>query len=301
MVQGELTQRSDEPGLQDLLDSSLIVRNIFETDLYLVADPFQVWRYHVNRERQGLAESLARMEAIEALFATLPARVESGESGVSFLASKDDANAEIIKALERARFRVFTSHHMVRPKKAMEDSLPRDLELIERGLALRTIFVAESRGRDGEAMWATEVTRRGAEVRTLQGNFRRMVLIDDAFVVLGDYTRPASAKTGWKVEHDGMLAFAAAVFEDQWRRAEPWMGGELGEAPTETVTTPMTRSILSGLSRGRTQASIANELGVSTRTLTNHLTRLYEQLGFEPGDQFRLGRWWATSEERHLG
>lgn len=296
--QGDVTHKQDEAGLEELLDYGLVVRNIYEEEMYLLADPFRVWRHHVDRERHDIAKAVARLERLEAVFDTLPGRAERGEAGVSYMASKDEANSEIIKALAAARTRVHTAHPLPRPSRSMKASLPRDIQLLERGLALRTIYTSEARTRAAEGDWAKEVIRYGAEVRTLKGPFRRMVLIDDGFVLLGNYLEPVNRKTGWKVDHRGLVAFFSEVFDDQWRRAERWLGEPDGQDSTEAVTTPMTRMILQGLSKGRTQAAIAHDLDVSTRTLTNHLTRLYERLGFEPGDQFRLGKWWATSDER---
>ncbi|MFD3945205.1 hypothetical protein [Streptomyces sp. NPDC058579] len=297
MLRGELTQRRDEPGLEELLDVGLVVPNIFEDDLYLIADPFQVWRYQSNREREVLAASLRRLRSIETLFSQLPVRIAQGDSGVSYLASKDEANGEIIKALSKASRSIRTAHPVPRPHSAMQKSLPRDIDLLERGLKLATIYGEEARGREVESEWAREVTRRGAEVRTLQGRFRRIVLIDESLAIIGDHTRTQPAKAGWKVEHDGLIAFISELYEDQWKRAEPWLGGD-EQAPSAGVTTPMTRKILIELARGRKLAAIAHELGVSTRTLTNHLTPLYERLGLEPGDQFGLGYWYATFDER---
>ncbi|MFC9490144.1 hypothetical protein ACFTZM_29210 [Streptomyces hydrogenans] len=296
MIRGELTQKREEPGLEELLDVGLVVRNIFEEDLYLIADPFQVWRYHADREREALTEALRRSETIETLFARLPIMVEQGDSGISHLASKDEANGEIIKSLSKARHHIRTAHPAPRPQPAMQKSLPRDIGLLERGLSLSTIYGAEARTREAESEWAQEVTRHGAEVRTLQGRFRRMVLIDDSLAVIEDRTRPESAKGGWRVEHDGLVAFLTELFEDQWARAEPWLGGA-NSVPPAGVMTPMARRILAERVKGRTLAAIAHDLGVSPRTLTNHLARLYESLGLEPGDQFGLGYWYATLEE----
>ncbi|MFD4374797.1 LuxR C-terminal-related transcriptional regulator [Streptomyces sp. NPDC058486] len=296
--QGDVAHQRDEPGLDELLDYALVVPNIYEEEMYVQADPFRTWRHQVDQARQEIADAVVRLQTLESVFETLPGRAERGEAGIRYMATKDEANGAIITALAAARTRVHTAHPISRPGRSMKASLPRDIQLLERGLALRTIYADEARMRDPERVWAEAVTQYGAQVRTLKGPFRRMVLIDDAFVIVGDHVASSIRKTGWKVNHRGLVAFLSEVFDDQWRRAEPWLGEQRGQESAEAVTTPMTRMILEGLSKGRTQAAIAYDLGVSTRTLTNHLTKLYERLGFEPGDQFRLGQWWASSEER---
>ncbi|MEW2550323.1 hypothetical protein AB0957_01045 [Streptomyces zhihengii] len=300
MRQGALAQDADTPGLDELVHFGLIVDNVFKPGAFLLADPFQAWRHNVVQQRAALEGVAHRLTALERLFATLPVSSEPAAAGITYLASKDEANGAITKALGRARRFVYTAHPMTRTKRTMELSLPRDIEYLDRGLALRTIYTSEARTRSAEGDWAKQVTSRGAEVRTLKGRFHRMVLIDDTAAIIADHTNTENAETAWEVEHPGLLAFLAEVYADQWRRADPWLGGREDNPKAGTLTTPMTRSILRGMGAGRTQAAIATDLGVSRRTLTNHLTKLYELLGYEPGDQFRLGKWWATSPESSL-
>ncbi|MEU3597973.1 hypothetical protein ABZ714_04465 [Streptomyces sp. NPDC006798] len=80
--------------------------------------------------------------------------------------------------------------------------------------------------------------------------------------------------------------------------ADAYPPGQLPVTPDRPVTTQATREILRRMAAGRTHNEIAAELGTHTRTIGRRLAPLYETLGLEPGDTFRLGLWWATSDER---
>jgi transcriptional regulator with XRE-family HTH domain len=73
--------------------------------------------------------------------------------------------------------------------------------------------------------------------------------------------------------------------------------GQEPAPPRRPMTTTATRAILRGMAAGQTHASIADELGISTRTVGARLAPLYAALNIPPGDTFRLALWWATSPE----
>ncbi|MFF3556255.1 hypothetical protein ACFYXL_22950 [Streptomyces tsukubensis] len=74
--------------------------------------------------------------------------------------------------------------------------------------------------------------------------------------------------------------------------------GHSPETPDRPATTRASREILRRMAAGQTHAEIAAALGTHTRTIGRRLAPVYEALGLEPGDTFRLGLWWATSDER---
>ncbi|MFE7778425.1 LuxR C-terminal-related transcriptional regulator [Streptomyces sp. NPDC057445] len=298
--QGNLHVPPNQPGLHELLAAGFAVRNAWAEDTYLLEDPHHVLQTHVQREVENINNAVARIRSARDLIATLPQQQASGETGIQYLDNKDLANAEITKALARVRKEVWTAHPHDRDKKVMLATVKGDSERLERGIALRTIYLDSARSRKWQADWAAAVTKRGAEVRTLPGGFLRMVMVDDVFALVPD-NRPGhfSRVTAWKVTHPGMLAILRAYYEQQWARAEPWMGGHM--RPTQgSVTTQVQRTILRDMSAGKSQAQIADRMRVSVKTVQNHLSALYNTLGITPGDAFRLGEFWRSTEERFL-
>ncbi|MGI5401894.1 LuxR C-terminal-related transcriptional regulator [Streptomyces sp. CA-135486] len=290
-----------EQGLDELLELGLIVRDPYTVGRYVESDLHRVERMHMERQREIIATAADRMAQIPAFLAALP-RTQTPQTagGIEFLSSIDQANSAITAAMDGLTDEVLTAHPHERPKQTLELSLPRDLQLLSEGKHLRTIYPESSRSRGPETAWAAAVTAHGAEVRTMAGRFHRLVIVDSSVAFMTDHIGlPTPDNGAFKVTHPGMIAHLRELYEDQWQRADPWMGGRI-RPPEENVTTPTSRAILRGISAGKKLRQIAKELQLSERTLSNHLTRLYRALDVEAGNQFALGEWWASTDERKL-
>ncbi|WP_405986978.1 hypothetical protein [Streptomyces sp. NBC_00872] len=297
------------PALEELLSLGLVLPHIFETDLYLPAGRQYVWQRLVDRERATiehsgdlLKQAVERLRGLPRFFAMLPPTATGGEDsgGIEFMKSPRDANAAVAAAVATVRSHVYTAHPKDRPREVLTISEVSDIERLKRGVRLRTVYPDSALSRAPENQWVAAVTAHGAEVRTAAAPFPRMIIIDDAFALISDREAvPAYSRTGWKVTHPGMLGFIQDTFKLLWHVADPWAGRNTPRT-TGTITTPRARTILNAMSVGKTHDVIAKSLGVSTRTVTNALSPVYDALGIEAGDRFRLGLWWATSDEREL-
>jgi len=84
--------------------------------------------------------------------------------------------------------------------------------------------------------------------------------------------------------HDSpLLAGLVGVFEVFWRMAVPITGDAIGGRTLD----PESRRLLSYLSAGLTDESIAREFGISERTVARRISRLQETLGAQT--RFQLG------------
>ncbi|MFB7270695.1 LuxR C-terminal-related transcriptional regulator [Streptomyces sp. NPDC056244] len=290
----------DQPGLDELLELGLVVRHIFVPDLYLLTERQHAWKTLTEREGAAIAQSATRLRALSVLFDRLPGVQGSEEGGIEFLPTPVHATAAVSAAIADVRHHVYTAQPKEREELALRQAVDNDIERLDRGIELRTIYPDSARSRAPETRWASTVTAHGAEVRTLASRFQRMIIIDEALAIVSDHKSvPANTQTGWKVTHPGMIGVITESFELQWDRAEPWMGGRTRRR-SGTVTTPRVRAILRGLSAGQTLRTIANNLDISSRTISTSLAPVYEALDIEPGDYFRLAEWWATTDERTL-
>ncbi|MFE7774896.1 LuxR C-terminal-related transcriptional regulator [Streptomyces sp. NPDC057445] len=300
MARGSLVWPLGTPGLTELVEKGLAVRNPYEPDLYLLADQYHVYQTHVERDVAVIAAAAARLLRMPDAMSQLPQVLAQADGSCEYMADKAEANAEIIKALAGMTSHVWTAHPIDRAEGSILQSLPRDIDNLKRNLGLRTIYANSARNRPHMCHWAEQVTEHGAEVRTLPGGFMRMIIVDDVFVLLSDY-RPGADIRGpaWKITHPGLVAAWIEVYRQQWHRAEPWMGGHVRPAE-KTLTTTTQRRILRLMSAGHKQPQIASELGVTSRTVSAYLAPLYDKLGIAPGDQFRLGEFWRETQERFL-
>ncbi|MFD3910004.1 hypothetical protein [Streptomyces sp. NPDC058603] len=309
IARGDGHVEAGQPGLDELLGIGLVLPHLFENDRYLSSDRQYVWQVLVERERAGIERSgellrlsAERLRALSRFFAMLPGGASGGEDsgGIEFMKNSGDANAAAAAALASVRSFVCTAHPMDRPRTVLNISEVSDIQRLGRGIRLRTVYPDSALSRAPENEWVSAVTPYGAEVRTTAAPFPRMLIVDDVFALMSDNDAVREhSGTAWKVTHPGVLGFIRDTFNLLWHVADPW-AGRARPRMTKTVTMPRTRAILNGMNDGLTHEAIAKSLGVTTRTVTNNLSPVYKALGIEAGDRFRLGVWWATSDERDL-
>ncbi|QNJ42031.1 LuxR C-terminal-related transcriptional regulator [Streptomyces buecherae] len=169
--------------------------------------------------------------------------------------------------------------------------MERDLHLINRGLSFRTLYAGSARARQEEREWATAVTRAGAEVRTLDAPFERMVIVDRRIVFIGTHLADPDSKAAYVVTHPALAEYIAAEYEQKWAQARPWAGERCRQAPEMS---DRARSILRALDGGKTIKQIAAHLDLSERTVGKEVSDLYEMTGTD--SQFTLGAWYGRSE-----
>jgi DNA-binding NarL/FixJ family response regulator len=114
-----------------------------------------------------------------------------------------------------------------------------------------------------------------------------ITIVDDRWALVGarsDVPGPAFAAV---VVHDSpLLAGMARIFEALWRMAVPITGGtELNDVTAGPSLEE--KRLLTYLSAGLTDESIAREFGVSERTIARRIGRLQEALGAQT--RFQLG------------
>ncbi|ARX87901.1 hypothetical protein SMD44_07386 [Streptomyces alboflavus] len=286
-----------EPGAEELRSEGLVVLEPFQ-GYYVWADLRHVERVAVAKEMRGISDHLHNLSGAVEFFRRLERTEHEAVEGVAYLQNKREANAHIRPALQRATKSVCTAHPIDRDTVDLTSSIANDLELLKRGVTLRTIYPDSARGRQGERQWAHKVTGHGAEVRTLPDDFLRTIIVDEELAVVPDFrTMPPPRDTGFHLTHPGMVALAQAVFEQQWERATPWLG-ERSRQEAAGVTTPRTRRMLRLLEAGVPVTKLHERLGLSSSTIGSEMTKLYKKL--EIDSLFALGAWWKTSDERNL-
>ncbi|MFC8895760.1 hypothetical protein [Streptomyces cinereoruber] len=290
------------PGLEELITRGLIVTNQWKTDHYVLLESSDVLRRQVETELRAVQARVARVLDTARLVEELPRRPSAEEGGMKFLATLEECRAAVVESMHGVRATVWTAQPVERTQKTMEKSTPRDVDNLVNGVKYRTIYLDSARHQPHQRVWAEKVTELGGEVRTLPGGFHRMVIIDgkeaNGRAIISDHRAGPgylSRNTGWLVTNAGMVAQLVAVYEEQWTRADPWTGGYARFSGSVAFTLD-DEKILRGLLDRRTHESIAADLGVDLRTVTNRLSRIYKSLDLKPGDKFSLG----MAYERHL-
>src|SRR5690348_14464856 len=158
-----------------------------------------------------------------------------------------------------------------------------DIEAIERGVRLRTVYLDSIRSDPATLEYAGRLQELGSEVRTAPTLPLRLLIVDRKVAVV-----PVSAENSRAaatvVTTSGVVTALFALFNVVWRTAVP-----LGSRSQRDAVglSPRERHVLKLLAEGRTDEMIARRLGVSVRTARRIASELADRLGassrFEAG------------------
>ncbi|WAZ19971.1 LuxR C-terminal-related transcriptional regulator [Streptomyces cinnabarinus] len=179
----------------------------------------------------------------------------------------------------------------------MDAAHPQDLELLERGVRMRTVYLDSVRNSPATTTYAKWLTGLGGEVRTAPSLPIRLMILDHRTAIVP--TDEADSGAGaLVVTASGTLTALNALFETIWENAVPL--GTATRDRNERGLTPQEAETLRLLSRGLTDEVVAKRLGVSPRTARRIAADLMELLGarsrFQAGCR-AVARGWLTGDE----
>ncbi len=160
------------------------------------------------------------------------------------------------------------------------------------------LFEALARGVGYEVIYGTQVLQDPAALRMVQqcvdaGEQARvfpqvplnLTIVDDRWALVSARTTVGeiTSTAAMVVHHSPFLAGLVGVFDALWRMAVPITSG----TETSGAAALETKRLLTYLSAGLTDESIAREFGVSERTIARRISRLQETLGAQT--RFQLG------------
>ncbi|THA74835.1 LuxR family transcriptional regulator [Streptomyces sp. A0592] len=166
-----------------------------------------------------------------------------------------------------------------RPPGYLERALPRDLEMLGRGVRLHTLYQHTARYSPGTQEYVQAVAAAGAEVRTLGELFGKMLVFDRATAFLPVWDNPDAAVV---LREPSAVAFLCSVFANAWSLAEPFAASY-----TATTSAQLQDTIAGRLAGGAKDELIARRLGMSLRTCRRHIAELMDELGAE--SRFQAG------------
>ncbi|MFB7915981.1 LuxR C-terminal-related transcriptional regulator [Streptomyces sp. NPDC056061] len=161
---------------------------------------------------------------------------------------------------------------------------PGTLDALDRGIAYRVVYSANILQDPKALEVAHRCVARGEQARVFPDVALNVLVCDDRFAVVSVAAPNRTGHHSVVVQPSGLLDGLIGVFESYWQIAVPLPPA--GEA-VKSEATPEGRQLLSYLSTGLTDESIARELGVSERTVARRIARLQEMLGAKT--RFQLG------------
>ena len=158
----------------------------------------------------------------------------------------------------------------------------RDTAMLERGTKMRTLYQHSARRSSFTTKYVAAVTSRGAEVRTLDEFFNRMIVVDRRVAVI-----PASDdyRSAVAVREPSVVAYLVDIFDRTWERARPFTNRESGML--KDIAAEQRAMTIRMLIEGHSDPVSAKRLGVSPRTYAGYVADLKAE--YEAETRFQLG------------
>ena len=184
----------------------------------------------------------------------------------------DDATTELLTAQPQAG----------RTPSQLAAAAQRDGQALERGVSLRTLYQHSARRSSATHTYVLAVTRKGAEVRTLDEFFNRMIVVDRQLAVIPS---AESLDVAVAIREPSVVAYLVDVFERSWERARPF--GDKGSSTVRDIAAEQRAMTIRMLIEGHADPASAKRLGVSPRTYAGYVADLKEE--YEAQTRFQLG------------
>ena len=158
----------------------------------------------------------------------------------------------------------------------------RDIEALDRGISMRTLYQHSARRSAMTQKYVAAVTARGAEVRTLDEFFKRMIVVDRRVAVI---PAPDTQATAIVVREPAVVAYLLDVYERAWERGRPYVTSE--EKAVKEIAAEQRAMTIRMLIAGHPDAVSAKRLGVSPRTYAGYVADLKTE--YDAETRFQLG------------
>src|SRR5690606_19944262 len=166
--------------------------------------------------------------------------------------------------------------------KQLSDVVAREVAAIERGVDMRTLYQHGARRSSDTRKYVAAVSAAGAEVRTLDEFFNRLIVVDRRIAVIPSHEGLAVATV---IREPSMVAYLVDMFERHWERARPF--NSAGTSVAREIAAEQRAMTIRMLLEGRADPVGAKRLGVSPRTYAGYVADLKNE--FDVETRFQLG------------
>ncbi|HEV2798025.1 MAG TPA: LuxR family transcriptional regulator [Nocardioides sp.] len=197
-----------------------------------------------------------------------------GEATIgSFLGSLvNDAEIELLTAQPQDR----------RGVKQLGEAGAREIAVLKRGVKMRTLYQHAARRGADTRKYVAAVTAAGAEVRTLDEFFNRLIVVDRRVAIIPSHEGVGAAMV---INERSMVLYLVDMFERHWERARPFTSSE--SSLMRDIAAEQRAMTIRMLLEGRADPAGAKRLGVSPRTYAGYVADLKSE--FEVETRFQLG------------
>ncbi|MBZ5739400.1 LuxR family transcriptional regulator [Nocardioides mangrovi] len=276
------------PAFEQLREMGLI-RLDAERDTWVAEDPSLVHTRVVAPLTQQGADLLQESARWTSAFAALgqawrraPRTTEGGP--FRYLHGGETINSFLQGTVPEAEHEVLTAQ----PQAArgggavMSHVLDGERALLERGVRILTLYQHSARRASATREYVAAVTQLGAEVRTQDEFFNRMIVVDRRTAVIPS---PDDMQTALAVSEPTIVAYLVDVFMRSWERARPFTSQEA--SVVKGIADEQRAMTMRMLIEGHSDPVSAKRLGVSPRTYAGYVADLKDE--FDAETRFQLG------------
>jgi len=158
----------------------------------------------------------------------------------------------------------------------------REKAALDRGVKMRTLYQHSARRHAVTRTYVADVSGHGAEVRTLDEFFNRMIVIDRRLAIIPG---AADLTVAMAIREPGLVAYLVDVFERAWERARPFTNIE--RSMMNDIAAEQRSMTIRMLIEGHSDPVSAKRLGVSARTFAGYVADLKGE--YDADTRFQLG------------
>ena len=274
------------PALELLIDIGLL-RFDDEATQYYPVDPAEVQsRVVVPLGQQGadlLTESARWAGVFTNLGQTYRKSPHLSSRPITEVRGFANINSYIQAAVSDCRKELLTAQpHGRRPAPQLALAVNRDIQALNRGIKMRTLYQHSARQSPATREYVGEVTQHGAEVRTLDEFFNRLIVVDRHVEIIpgaaGDHVAIA-------IHDRSLIDYLVDIFERSWERARPFTAHDAKNE--RSIASDVRAMTIRLLVEGHSDPASAKRLGVSTRTYAGYIAALKDEYGVQT--RFQLG------------
>jgi sugar-specific transcriptional regulator TrmB len=188
----------------------------------------------------------------------------------------------IITIVEEAEHELLTAQPQSGHDGFNEDATQTERRLLERGVRVRTLYQHSARRSTATRGYVATLSPLGAEVRTQDEFFNRMIVVDRRVAIIPS---PDDLATALAVQEPTIVAYLADVFMRSWERARPFTSQEA--SVVKHIADEQRAMTMRMLIEGHSDPVSAKRLGVSPRTYAGYVADLKDE--FDAETRFQLG------------
>jgi hypothetical protein len=270
-----------------LVDMGLLIFDS-EQDGWAPEDPTSVQSRVVSPLSQEAAKLLSESSQWSSAFSNLSqswrqAPQSSARGPFTYLRSVELINSVLDQLLAECEEELLTAQPEAgRDPRFLAKAALRDIVVLERGIMMRTLYQHSARRSSVTHKYVAAVTARGAEVRTLDEFFKRMIVVDRRVAVIPNRDEVAVAVV---VREPAVVAYLVDIFERSWERGRPFTNRDT--SLLKDIAAEQRAMTMRMLIEGHSDPVSAKRLGVSPRTYAGYVADL--KADYDAQTRFQLG------------